>query len=55
VINGAGAAGLGQADKFRGFQGGFGFVLSQNYRLDYAILPFGELGNTQRVSFSAKF
>lgn len=37
-----------------GLAGGFGFRLSR-YRLDYAMTPFGELGNTQRISLSARF
>ncbi len=33
---------------------GLGFRLS-NYQIDYSFLPYNNLGNTHRVSFSAKF
>ncbi len=45
----------GSLGKMAGFQGGFGLALGKDYQLDYAVLPFGELGNTQRLSFTAKF
>lgn len=37
-----------------GLGGGFGLKFS-SYQLDYVFTPFGELGNTQRLSFGAKF
>ena len=37
-----------------GFAGGLGFRLSR-YRIDYTLTPFGQLGNTQRLSLSARF
>ncbi|MBI4054923.1 MAG: hypothetical protein HY402_02185 [Elusimicrobia bacterium] len=37
-----------------GLSGGFGLRLG-GYLLDYAFTPFGDLGNVQRVSLSARF
>jgi len=37
-----------------GFTGGVGFTYS-NYSLDYAFVPYGDLGDTQRISLSLKF
>ncbi|MDA3793269.1 MAG: PorV/PorQ family protein [Elusimicrobia bacterium] len=37
-----------------GLSGGFG-VKAGRFGLDYAMAPFGELGNTHRISFGAKF
>jgi hemolysin activation/secretion protein len=28
---------------------------AMNYSLDYAFVPYGELGNTHRISFGIKF
>lgn len=46
-----------QNEKLDGFSelgGGVGFRL-HNYRLDYAFVPFANLGNTHRISFTGKF
>lgn len=51
------AASSGKASGFAGLGGlggGFGLKL-RRYQLDYTFTPFGELGNTQRLSFGAKF
>ena len=37
-----------------GLSTGFGFKV-RNYLIDYAHVPYGELGDTQRVSFTLKF
>ncbi|MFB0564041.1 MAG: PorV/PorQ family protein [Candidatus Lokiarchaeia archaeon] len=37
-----------------GISGGLGFRF-KDYQLDYGFLPFGDLGNTHRISFSARF
>jgi long-subunit fatty acid transport protein len=37
-----------------GLSTGIGFKF-ENYTLDYAFVPYGELGNTHRISFSMKF
>ncbi|MBI4064737.1 MAG: hypothetical protein HY401_10630, partial [Elusimicrobia bacterium] len=37
-----------------GLGGGFGLRFS-TYKLDYAITPFGELGNTHRLSLTTRF
>jgi len=37
-----------------GITTGIGFKF-ENYTLDYAFVPYGELGNTHRISFSMKF
>ncbi|MFH1368800.1 MAG: PorV/PorQ family protein [Elusimicrobiota bacterium] len=37
-----------------GLTAGFG-VAYQDYSFDYAFVPYGELGNTQRISLSVKF
>jgi long-subunit fatty acid transport protein len=53
-----GAKTLGDAaggSALAGLQGGFGLHFRRDYRLDYAVIPMGEAGNTQRLSFSAKF
>lgn len=44
----SGFSGLG------GFGGGFGLKVKR-YQFDYTFTPFGELGNTQRLSFGARF
>ena len=46
-----GAAGLGNG---AGFNAGVGIML-MDARLDYAVTPFGELGNAQRISLKKKF
>lgn len=38
-----------------GLQGGFGLNFRKDYQLDYAVVPMGDAGNAQRVTFSAKF
>ncbi|MFC1521720.1 PorV/PorQ family protein [Elusimicrobiota bacterium] len=42
------------ASSLSGLGGGFGLKIA-NSSMDYAFTPFGELGNTHRVSFSMKF
>jgi len=37
-----------------GFAGGFGIKIS-DYNLDYAIIPYSDIGTTQRISFKIKF
>lgn len=37
-----------------GLGGGFGFKL-KNYKADYTFMPFGDLGNVQRISLGAAF
>lgn len=41
-------------NQFSKLGGGLGFKIS-NYQVDYSFLPYTDLGNTHRVSFSAKF
>jgi hypothetical protein len=43
-----------QAGGLSGMSAGAGFLFS-GFALDYAYLPFGELGSTQRLSLSYKF
>jgi len=45
---------LSKQNKFLRFAGGLGFKIS-NYQLDYAFVPYAELGNTQRLSFRVRF
>jgi hypothetical protein len=45
---------LGQVDNFTGFTFGGGLTFG-TLSIDYAFLPMGPLGNTQRVSISLKF
>jgi len=42
------------ASGFFGFGGGFGLRVL-NFSTDYAFVPYGDLGNTHRVSFSVRF
>ncbi|MFA5779822.1 MAG: PorV/PorQ family protein [Elusimicrobiota bacterium] len=42
------------ASGFSGFGGGLGLRIL-NFSTDYAFVPYGDLGNTHRVSFSIKF
>ncbi|MDD5687083.1 MAG: PorV/PorQ family protein [Elusimicrobia bacterium] len=42
------------ASNFAGFGGGLGLRIT-NTSTDYAFIPYGDLGNTQRISFSVKF
>ena len=44
----------GRSSIFSGLGGGFGLKLFK-YQLDYALTPFGELGNIQRLSLSARW
>lgn len=41
--------------KNTGFSLGLGAKFSRNYRLDYAWLPYGDLGNTHHLSMGANF
>ena len=45
---------IGSADDISGFGGGIGIKLF-GAQTDYSFIPYGVLGNTQRISFSAKF
>jgi len=42
-------------DADNGFTIGIGFKLKEIIELDYAYIPYGELGNTQRISLTGKF
>ncbi|MEW6557896.1 MAG: PorV/PorQ family protein [Elusimicrobiota bacterium] len=42
------------ASGFSGFGGGLGFRIF-NFSTDYAFVPYGDLGNTHRISFSVRF
>jgi len=57
-MNAAGRVGYNTAAKdtggLNGISAGIGFVYL-NYGIDYAFVPYGDLGNTQRISLSAKF
>ena len=44
----------GSSQLMNGLGAGFGMRIL-GYRLDYAITPFGELGNTHRVSLTTRF
>jgi len=44
-----------QNSPLAGLAGGVGLKLGNNSTVDYAFTPFGELGDTQRVSFTMKF
>ncbi|MFH1379554.1 MAG: PorV/PorQ family protein [bacterium] len=37
-----------------GIRGGFGIAVF-GYQMDYALVPYGELGSTHRISFASKF
>jgi hypothetical protein len=37
-----------------GFCGGLGYI-TDTYQVDYALVPYGDLGNTHRVSFTIRF
>ncbi len=50
----AASASQGAQTALNGFAVGFGLKAS-GYNLDYAITPFGELGNVQRFSLGARF
>jgi len=39
---------------FKGIGGGLGLRISK-FATDYAFVPYGDLGNTHRLSFSVKF
>jgi len=39
---------------FTKFGAGLGLKFS-NYQIDYSFLPYADLGNTHRVSFTARF
>jgi long-subunit fatty acid transport protein len=43
-----------QIDGLNGLSGGLGFTYKE-YTIDYAFVPYGDLGNTQRISLSIKF
>ncbi|MBU2568266.1 MAG: PorV/PorQ family protein [Elusimicrobia bacterium] len=40
---------------FTGFGAGLGLKLFTNYQMDYSFVPYGLLGDTHRISFSARF
>jgi len=40
---------------FTGFGAGLGIKLFTNHQMDYSFVPYGVLGNTHRISFSARF
>jgi hypothetical protein len=40
---------------FTGFGAGLGLKLFTNYQMDYSFVPYGVLGDTHRINFSAKF
>lgn len=42
-------------DAGNGFTAGVGFKIRDIFELDYAYVPYGELGNTQRISLATKF
>jgi len=42
-------------DADNGFTTGVGFKIKDIFELDYAYIPYGELGDTQRVSLTTKF
>lgn len=42
-------------DADNGFTFGVGFNIGDTIKLDYAYIPYGELGNTQRISLTSKF
>ena len=48
------SGGSGGLSALCGLAAGFG-VKAYGYSLDYAITPFGELGNVQRLSLGARF
>lgn len=47
--------GYRKSDLGPGVTGGLGFKLAENYRLDYAYIPFEDLGRTHSLSLLAKF
>lgn len=50
----AASGGAGGLSSFSGFAMGFG-IKAHGYSIDYAITPFGELGNAHRLSLGARF
>lgn len=48
------SSGLGGMNGLQGLGGGFGLRLGE-YQVDYALTPFGELGNTQKISLGVRF
>lgn len=44
----------GMMESFSGFSTGIGLKISR-YEMDYAFIPFGELGNNHQISFTARF
>ncbi len=58
-LNPFGGALIGSAEEesnpLAGFQGGIGVAAGKSCRLDYAIVPLGDIGNVQRFSLSVKF
>jgi hypothetical protein len=48
------SSGMTTLGALAGISGGLGFKFG-SYQLDYAFVPYGDLGQTHRVSFLAKF